>query len=524
MMQNFDARPSLPPLLAVAFTALIGCGPLDDARETDQQVSEIKNGTASATDYVVLVRLTATGEICTGTLVRNDVVLTAEHCTQGRTLGSIKVRVGATDFDVVDKDEIQPFHPLDATLLRLERPIAVGGSTEGWSLDLVRNLSELQALAGTNVTCIGYGLKTCNGVNDAGAQRTGTVRVKAASDSTLAFSDVNNNQVQAAGDSGGACFTAETPPRITGVNRTASCQPTGGGTNDTANQSPASSLVPWFDAVLARWSYTFHVSDGAAKKWRPMATRRAPSGTLISRGDLLVGDFDGDGRADLVATVDGEWLFSSHGIGPWVHRQTSSVVAAPMVVGDFNGDGAADLLHATGATWRVSYSASASWATLNTSGVTKASMRIGDFNGNGADDVFIVSGTEWRISEGASGGWQTVATSGAALSDLLVGELDGLAGKDILMADGYNWKYSSGARAHWIQLRSSAVPASDLLVGDFDHVSGQWDDLLMTSSGYWYLAPGARQDFVQIARSDFTKDTLLVGDFDGDHKSDLLAE
>ena len=71
---------------------------------------------------------------------------------------------------------------------------------------------------------------------------------------------------------------------------------------------------------------------------------------------LLLADFDGDGRTDVVR-CDGEyWLISRGGTGGWeVLRTTTEPLDVDEVsVGDFDGDGHEDVFRATGTVWEMS--------------------------------------------------------------------------------------------------------------------------------------------------------------------------
>ena len=70
--------------------------------------------------------------------------------------------------------------------------------------------------------------------------------------------------------------------------------------------------------------------------------------------DLLLADFDGDGRTDVVRSDGAAWLISSGGVSGWDVLQATTEPLEGAVTGDFDGDGYADVFRATGAEWEMS--------------------------------------------------------------------------------------------------------------------------------------------------------------------------
>jgi hypothetical protein len=217
------------------------------------KTADIRNGTPSADERVVQVR--KPGSLCTGTLIRNDVVLSAYHCVQGAAVSALEVRSINGESSGVRQSIRQPDtngYDMDVVLLRLQEPLMVEGSYVSHNQLLYRN--DMAPLVGQSVTCIGFGIATC-GSNDAGTQREGTSIVSGVGAwRDIAMSLGPDDQVPAAGDSGGSCFTSG--DRITHVNRVASCQPDGGGgSGDFTRGVRADRIGPWMDRVISSWSH-----------------------------------------------------------------------------------------------------------------------------------------------------------------------------------------------------------------------------------------------------------------------------
>ncbi|NCA12370.1 VCBS repeat-containing protein, partial [bacterium] len=149
--------------------------------------------------------------------------------------------------------------------------------------------------------------------------------------------------------------------------------------------------------------------------------------------DVMTGDFNGDGRADVVGrTSGGVWwagittpdgtAFANRAMGSW----STGVTWLDVMVGDYNGDGRDDVLgrtDTTGQWWAGITNATATAFTNRLMGrwsptVNWTNVRTGDFNRNGIDDIAGQAdyGTWWGgISNGSTftNQLQTWATSPA---------------------------------------------------------------------------------------------------------------
>ena len=84
-------------------------------------------------------------------------------------------------------------------------------------------------------------------------------------------------------------------------------------------------------------------------------------------------------------------------------NQLCTDTASELAVGDFNGDGHADVFQSVGTLWVYSPSGSREWQVLNDSTVRLAKLGLGDFNGDGKTDVFTQDGGHWLVSSGGTG-------------------------------------------------------------------------------------------------------------------------
>ena len=204
--------------------------------------------------------------------------------------------------------------------------------------------------------------------------------------------------------------------------------------------------------------------------------------------DAHAGDFDGDGRADVL------WR---HGITGWntIWRSAdpNNRVVLPTVAwetgwwvaaeGDFDGDGASDLL------WRNNDGRTAIWRSGNAA--TQLAMPtvqaawevdvIGDFDGDGRDDVF------WRHnSRGYNAIWFSANSATSQLMPTVHFDWDAVATGDFDgdgRADLFWRNMRTGANAIW----RSGNPATQLTVAG-------------VANFYWYV--GGIGDFNRDGRSD----------------------
>jgi peptidyl-prolyl cis-trans isomerase A (cyclophilin A) len=135
-----------------------------------------------------------------------------------------------------------------------------------------------------------------------------------------------------------------------------------------------------------------------------------------------VGDFDADGRDDVAVrnAANGSWrVLTSNGstftpvkFGGWAIDTTWSNVRA----GDFDGDGRADLVgQRADGSWQVSRSTGAAFETSTWAVLSSGQfVTVGDFNADGRSDV--------AVRNAANGSWRVLTSSGSAFTHARVGD------------------------------------------------------------------------------------------------------
>jgi hypothetical protein len=309
----------------------------------------------------------------------------------------------------------------------------------------------------------------------------------------------------------------------------------GNGGIDSAVYASASNAAT-FARSGAGWVVT--VNGDAADTLSDMEFLRFSDRVLALRPSE--GSVDGNGTSDLLLRNT-----NTGAIALWL--QNGSVTATASIVGvsdvsyaavgqgDFDGDGRFDLLfrNAAGviAQWRMdgtsilgvaSYASDAAWSL----------SAIGDFDGDFRDDILF------RSNDGLMAQWQmnglnvssvgVFATSDTSWSVASVADFNGDGRDDIL------WRNSAGLLATWamngFSVSSAAVFAlSDptwSIVGTGDFNGDLREDILWRSSGgvlaQWTMDGTSVTSVGTFAVSDTAWSVSDIGDYNGDGRDDIL--
>jgi uncharacterized protein (TIGR03437 family) len=219
------------------------------------------------------------------------------------------------------------------------------------------------------------------------------------------------------------------------------------------------------------------VSLGAGASYGPIAVGdfngdgkadlATPKGVLIGNGDgtfqpainyaagvvlgsIAVGDFNGDGKADLaVGNANNVTVLLGNGDGTFQTAVTYGLPAFAdafsIAVGDFNGDGKADLVTANGPLGNLSvllgngdgtFRAAAIYDVDNGNGNVPYAVAVSDFNGDGKADLATANSYNAGVFIGnGDGTFRTPATYGTGAGSIAVGDFNGDGRADLVVGN-----------------------------------------------------------------------------------------
>ena len=262
------------------------------------------------------------------------------------------------------------------------------------------------------------------------------------------------------------------------------------------------------------------------------------------------GDFNGDGRADMISRESDGSLFLHAG-------RPGNKIAAPIIIGsgwnafnsvfgngDFNGDGRTDLIarSSDGGLWLYPGNGTGGFLARTQIGsgwyIFKRIVPAGDFDGDGHTDLFGVrssDGTLWLYPGNGTGrflapkqvgsGWNGFASLAPA------GELGGSEpGLLARTSAGTVYLYPGNGTGGFRAARTLATGwsnVSDLIGGQDFTADGTTDVLAASSTGSLTSYPGSGTGFASKLAigngwGSFSQ-VWEAGDFDGDGKPDVLA-
>ena len=221
---------------------------------------------------------------------------------------------------------------------------------------------------------------------------------------------------------------------------------------------------------------------------------------------LQIGDFNGDGKADLAGIASNGSVWYTTDLNTWVNIPGS---LAQLRVGDFNSDGKADLagLASDGSVWYTT-----NLSTWTRVAGSLAQLRVGDFNSDGKADLagLASDGSIWYTTNLSA--WTQVPGS---LAQLQVGDLNGDGKADLagIAGNGSIW-YTTDLTA-WTQVPGSLA---QLRVGDLNG-DGKADLVGLANNGsIWYTTNLSAWTQVPGALS-----RLVVRHLNSDNKADLIG-
>jgi hypothetical protein len=263
--------------------------------------------------------------------------------------------------------------------------------------------------------------------------------------------------------------------------------------------------------------------------------------TTVTLRVRTLGDFNGDGKADLLLTnwVTGErciWLMNGSAITAGASLGILSTAWSVEGTGDFNGDGKNDILltnNVTGerAIWIMNGMAIASGASLGVLPLNWTIDGIGDFDGDGKSDIMLSNHSTgeravWLMNGASINAGASLGLISTAWSVVGTGDRDNDGKSDVVLTNTV-----TGARAVWL-MNGMVIKggiylgtiSTDWVIngsGDFDE-DGKTDIVLtnvVTGERAVWLMTSPTQTSLGVLSNDWDIDN--VGDYDGDGKSDI---
>jgi hypothetical protein len=278
-------------------------------------------------------------------------------------------------------------------------------------------------------------------------------------------------------------------------------------------------------------------------------------GTFINQVTYTVGsqpqsvvteDFDRNGTVDLaVACATNGVVLLGHGDGTFQSPQSYGWLKAPVATGDFDGDGKADLVNGgNGLVTSLGISLGNGDGTFQGTpyyAVEKGPkcIAIGDLNGDGKAELVVANAQSNNISvllNNGNGTFQahTNYTTAAGPQSVVIADFGGHGTNDVAVADS-NLSFLRGNGDGTLQTATSAgsVPlgAGYVLAGDFNNDHKTDLAALGLSSSFTYgvsVFLGNGNDTFQSppisTAGPFIQDQLATGDFNGDGKLDVAYD
>ncbi len=280
----------------------------------------------------------------------------------------------------------------------------------------------------------------------------------------------------------------------------------------------------WYDRVTGenRW-----FMGNGAMGFTQYSNLIAPSSINENIGDLFTGDWNGDGRIDVMwydrATGYNRWFLSSGALGAAAPAFTTYMNPIPtgginqgdgIYLGDWNGDGSTDLLWYNSTTgenrWFVNNGSMAFAQTSNpiaTSDINGGgALQIGDWNSDGIYDLVwynSAGSNRWYVGNGALGFTRyldpipvtSINGTGGAFQ---VGDWNGDGRVDLLWYQketGVNrWFINNGAMG--FTLRANPIQAADINSASGQMLFGDWNADGITDVLFYSRVEGMNRWFI----------------------------
>ncbi|MBL8778583.1 MAG: VCBS repeat-containing protein [Acidimicrobiales bacterium] len=297
--------------------------------------------------------------------------------------------------------------------------------------------------------------------------------------------------------------------------------------------TPPSPLVGDFDGDGRADQLWYGPGGSPDHAWYGKANRGFAGRAVTVGGTYvpLIGDFGGDGRDDVLWYGPGgaaDYLWQGTAGRGFVGRSVSVAGVYVPLVGDFDGDRRSDVLwYSASGPDRLWYGTASGFTAVPVAVTRQYTPVLGDFDGNGTTDIlwygpgtagdYLWRGTWTRRFVGAS-----IKVNGTYTP--VVGDFGGDGPQDVY------WDGQAGSGVLWSGRRSggfegattATVGAAVPVAGDYDGDGADdlvWDNAGVASDRVWYGSPGG---FAPRAVKVGGTYAARPGDYDGDGRDDLF--
>lgn len=257
------------------------------------------------------------------------------------------------------------------------------------------------------------------------------------------------------------------------------------------------------------------------------------------------GDFDGNGKTDVLFTSGHEWLIAYDGSLPWQSVQSSTLDVKDLRFGDFDGDGGTDVLFIDGDHFKVHYNATSPLNDVGYSGNLNLdhNVAVGHFNQNNYADIFISLAGEWKIFEPQTGQTTSLGYQGLDMQEVLLADLNGDELTDVLrVRNDFGTQICevlyTGTNIWMNKFSSASLELEDLVIVDKNgdkesdiidlgnntiHFSGAFISQIFTLSPFNTTLDLDQRRMDGWLRNGAEKRFIFM-DFNGDKKSDFIKK
>jgi hypothetical protein len=264
----------------------------------------------------------------------------------------------------------------------------------------------------------------------------------------------------------------------------------------------------------------------------------------LGPASLAVGDFDGDGDDDLFLATGNTWFYSPAGAREWRFLNAAPDTVDQLLFGNFDGDGRTDVVAMRNGQLVVSWGGISAFDVLNYGPLPCSSMSdmaVGDFDGDGHPDIFCADGTTWWVSFGGNTAFVPIQTSSFRVANLGFGDFNGDGTTDVIGVVGYGnsnyYQASFSPRSMpgslfsgWTPLQPALTNSvASFMIADFngDGIA----DILAPSSDGWQISYGGSQPWTDVPQPLFAGssgsfallDVAGVGHFTGQRQADIVV-